>query len=63
MRKEDDRLGNYYRRIKARHGAATAKVATARKLLRIIWGILRKRIVFCDLPILGQDTRLPSIAA
>lgn len=61
--KRSDRLGQYYRRIKAKHGAATAKVATARKMLRVIWGILRKREPYRDLPMLERDTRQKVIAS
>ncbi len=64
--RRNDRYGQYYRRIKSKHGTATAKVATARKLLRAVWGILRSREPFRGLapsPILKQDPRQIIIAA
>jgi transposase len=41
-------LGAFYRRIKSRHGAAKAIVATAHKLARIIYHMLRHRVDYID---------------
>jgi transposase len=41
-------LGAFYRRIKARHGAAKANVATAHKLARIIYHMLKYRHAYTD---------------
>lgn len=42
-------LGGFYRRIKARHGAPKAIVATAHKLARIIYHMLKHRVDYVDL--------------
>ena len=41
-------LGAFYRRIKARHGAPKANVATAHKLARIIYYMLKQRVDYQD---------------
>lgn len=41
-------LGAFYRRIKSRHGAAKAIVATAHKLARIIYHMLKHRVDYLD---------------
>jgi transposase len=41
-------LGAFYRRIRARHGAAKANVATAHKLARIIYHMLKYRQAYRD---------------
>jgi transposase len=41
-------LGAFYRRIKARHGAPKAIVATAHKLARIIYHMLKNRVDYRD---------------
>lgn len=41
-------LGAFYRRIKARHGAPKAIVATAHKLARIIYHMLKNRVDYHD---------------
>lgn len=41
-------LGGFYRRMKAKHGAAKANVATAHKLARIIYHMLRYRQPYVD---------------
>ncbi|MEA3440128.1 MAG: hypothetical protein U9R58_07585 [Chloroflexota bacterium] len=41
-------LGGFYRRIKTRHGAAKATVATAHKLARIIYFMLLRRQPYRD---------------
>jgi transposase len=41
-------LGGFYRRLKARHGAAVANVATAHKLARIIYHMLKYRVAYTD---------------
>ena len=41
-------LGAFYRRIKARHGAPKAVVATAHKLARIIYHMLKHRVDYHD---------------
>ena len=43
-------LNSFYRRIKDRRGAGKAIIATARKLLTIIYNTLRNRWVFEDFP-------------
>lgn len=45
-------LGAFYRRIAARHGASTAIAATAHKLARIIYHMLKNKVEYVDL---GQD--------
>jgi transposase len=42
-------LGAFYRRIKARHGASKAIVATAHKLARIVYHMLKHRVDYLDL--------------
>ncbi|MCA9983380.1 MAG: IS110 family transposase [Anaerolineales bacterium] len=42
-------LGAFYRRIKARHGAPKANIATAHKLARIIYHMLNHRLDYHDL--------------
>jgi transposase len=41
-------LGAFYRRIKARHGAPKAIIATAHKLARIIYHMLKNRVDYID---------------
>lgn len=41
-------LGAFYRRIRARHGAAQAVVATAHKLARIVYHMLKYRVDYHD---------------
>lgn len=41
-------LGAFYRRIRARHGAAQAVVATAHKLARIVYYMLKNRVDYHD---------------
>jgi transposase len=41
-------LGAFYRRIKARHGAPKAIVATAHKLARIVYHMLKNRVDYLD---------------
>lgn len=41
-------LGAFYRRIKARHGAPKAIVATAHKLARIVYHMLKNRVDYQD---------------
>ena len=41
-------LGAFYRRIKTRHGAPKANVATAHKLARIIYYMLKQRVDYQD---------------
>lgn len=41
-------LGAFYRRIKARHGAPKAIVATAHKLARIVYHMLKNRVDYHD---------------
>jgi len=45
-------LGAFYRRIAARHGASTAIAATAHKLARIIYHMLKNKVEYVDL---GED--------
>lgn len=42
-------LGGFYRRMKAKHGAAQATVATAHKLARIVYYMLKYRRPYVDL--------------
>jgi transposase len=41
-------LGAFYRRMKARHGPAKATTATAHKLARIVYFMLKNRTAYCD---------------
>jgi transposase len=45
-RSQDSALGNYYRRMRARHGPEHAIVATAHKLARIFYHMLKHRVPF-----------------
>lgn len=42
-------LGAFYRRLKAKHGPAKANVATAHKLARIIYAMLKERTPYVEL--------------
>lgn len=44
----DSAIGGFYRRIKAKHGPAKAMTATAHKLARIIYSMLRDRTTYQD---------------
>lgn len=44
----DSALGAYYRRMRARHGAPSAITATAHKLARIIYFMLKERMPYHD---------------
>ena len=48
LARSDCALGGFYRRIKTRHGAAKATVATAHKLARIIYFMLLRRQPYRD---------------
>jgi transposase len=48
LARSDSALGAFYRRIKARHGASVANVATAHKLARIIYHMLKHRLDYHD---------------
>jgi len=48
LARSDSALGGFYRRIKTRHGAAKAIVATAHKLARIIYFMLLRRQSYRD---------------
>lgn len=48
LARSDSALGAFYRRIKARHGAPKAVVATAHKLARIIYHMLKHRVDYHD---------------
>ena len=41
-------LGAFYRRIKAKHGAAVAITATAHKIARIVYQMLKHRTPYID---------------
>jgi transposase len=41
-------LGGFYRRMRAKHGAAKANVATAHKLARIVYRMLKDRKPYVD---------------
>ena len=43
-------LRNFYQRIKQRRGAGKAKIALARKLVKIVFNTLRNGWVFEDFP-------------
>lgn len=46
--RSDSALGAFYRRMKARHGAPVANVATAHKLARIVYHMLKHRVDYHD---------------
>ncbi|NIV29507.1 MAG: transposase, partial [Anaerolineae bacterium] len=46
--RSDSALGAFYRRMKARHGAPVANVATAHKLARIVYYMLKHRVDYHD---------------
>jgi hypothetical protein len=48
LTRSDSALGAYYRRIRARHGAPSAVTATAHKLARIIYFMLKERKPYHD---------------
>ena len=48
LARSDSALGAFYRRLKARHGAAQAIVATAHKLARIVYHMLKHRVDYQD---------------
>jgi hypothetical protein len=41
-------LGTFYRRIKAKHGAPVAITATAHKIARIVYHLLKHRTPYAD---------------
>jgi hypothetical protein len=43
LQNSDNRLGDYFRRMKARLGKAEGLVATAHKLIRILYGMIQKQ--------------------
>lgn len=49
LKHSDSALGAFYRRIRARHGAPVAITATAHKLARIIYAMLKERKPYHDL--------------
>ncbi|MFQ5615288.1 MAG: transposase [Anaerolineales bacterium] len=48
LARSDSALGAFYRRIRAKHGAMKANVATAHKLARIIYSMLKNQVPFHD---------------
>ncbi|MCB0256064.1 MAG: IS110 family transposase, partial [Anaerolineae bacterium] len=48
LARSDSALGAFYRRIKARHGAQQAVAATAHKLARIIYTMLKNHTSYID---------------
>jgi len=44
----DSALGGYYRRMRAKHGAPKAITATAHKIARLIYFILKKQVAYND---------------
>ena len=48
LARSNSALGAFYRRIRARHGPAKAVVATAHKLARIIYAMLKYRRPYVD---------------
>jgi hypothetical protein len=48
LTRSDSALGAYYRRMRARHGAPSAITATAHKLARIIYFMLKERKPYHD---------------
>lgn len=48
LSRSDSALGGFYRRKRAQHGAAIANVATAHKLARIIYHMLKYREAYTD---------------
>jgi hypothetical protein len=57
LARSDSALGAFYRRIRARHGAAKAVVATAHKLARIIYFMLKNRSDYVDVGAEQYDER------
>ncbi len=52
--KKDQRFKNLFERVRLKHGANTGRVAVARKLLEVIWYMLRRKETF-KLVALGQE--------
>jgi transposase len=50
-------LGAYYRRMRAKHGPEKAKVATAHKLARIIYFMLKNKTPYRDVGVEGYEQR------
>lgn len=48
LSRSDTALGAFYRRMKARHGPAKATTATAHKLARIVYSMLKNRTAYAD---------------
>ena len=48
LARSDSAIGAFYRRIRARHGAPKAITATAHKLARIVYFMLKNRLPYCD---------------
>jgi transposase len=48
LTRSDTALGAFYRRMKARHGPAKATTATAHKLARIVYSMLKNRTAYAD---------------
>jgi transposase len=48
LSRSDSALGGFYRRMRAKHGAAKANVATAHKLARIVYHMLKHRQAYVD---------------
>ena len=44
----DSALGGYYRRMRAKHGAPKAITATAHKVARLIYFMLKKQVAYND---------------
>lgn len=57
-RSQDSALGNDYRRMRARHGPAHAIVATAHKLARIFYQMLKHRVPFDACSAAAEEQRI-----
>ena len=55
--KTETAIGAFYRRLAARKGAGVAVVATAAKLARVIYSMIKKRVPFADPGVEAFDAR------
>ena len=63
--RQDKGLHAYYQHVKKRAGSSAARIATARKLLRCIYGVLKEQRVYRPFPITERTStaaRTPSLS-
>jgi hypothetical protein len=57
LNRSQSALGAYYRRMRAKHGPEKANLATAHKLARIIYFMLKNKTAYRDVGVEGYEQK------